>query len=87
MISKFYYSSIMLIALTGIGFGFLINPKDQELAFMHFQDRNFAKSFQIYERLWRQGDHSINVIMPLSKLYLKYGELNKASQIIEEGSV
>lgn len=58
-------------------------PRMEEKAYMHFRDMDFENSIKLYKKLWESGDRSHNVVTQLTQLYLQYGEVGKAIEIME----
>lgn len=80
---KSYYISIGFLVALSLGISFLMRPGERELGLMNMQDKKFEQALAIYEQRYQEGDHSVSVSLPLSKLYLQYGQINKAIAIME----
>lgn len=84
MYHKGYYYAIIALALLGLLTSYILRPSDQEVALMHFQDKYYDEAFNSYKELLQQGDMSVEVVMPLSTLYLQYGDVNNALTLMEK---
>ncbi|MEG3639156.1 tetratricopeptide repeat protein [Magnetococcus sp. PR-3] len=77
------YLLVGLLILLGLFGVYLLIPNQKELAYMTFKDKRFEQAKTIYEQELAQGDLTVTVVVPLSKLYLQYGEVNKAVDLLE----
>lgn len=82
MYREFYYA-IAVLAVLGISISFLLAPSKKELALMNLEDKNYERSFEQYKKLIDEGDMSVGVVMPLSRLYIQYGDIESAIALIE----
>jgi lipopolysaccharide biosynthesis regulator YciM/Flp pilus assembly protein TadD len=82
MVRVFYYGTF-IIALAGLVLGALVFPGDDEVAFLEYKDQNYSKAYVLYESQVKKGNYSLNVVTPLADLYLKYGEVEKAIDLLE----
>ncbi len=73
----------VLLGLSGVAAGVLLVPGGLELAEMQFRDENHREALAAFERRWESGDHSREVAVRLSDLYLRLSALDKASGILE----
>ena len=78
-----YYIGVALIALIGLGLSALMLPRDSEIALIQFKDKYFTDALSSYEKRLADGDWSLEVVKPLSDLYLQYGEIKKAIRLME----
>src|ERR1700729_1006551 len=74
---------ILLLTLSAVVIGFYIAPSHREVALMHMSDADFDEALKLYANLEDQGDDSIRVVMPLAKLYLHFGNTNKAVGLLQ----
>lgn len=72
------------LVITGLITSFFLIPSANELALLQFKDKKFADAKDMYETQIKNGDLSISVVIPLSKLYLQYGNINKAVDLMEK---
>jgi len=84
MTSRGFKIGVVSLAIMGILVSFLVKPRGYELAYMNLMDKSFSSSLEMYEKLWEKGDRAINVTIPLSDLYIQYGKVSKAIDILEE---
>ena len=82
MTRLFYYGTIIL-AVVGLGVSWLIFPGDDEVAFLQYKDKWYSKALVLYELQIEQGNYSAQVVSPLTDLYLKYGLIDKAVELME----
>jgi thioredoxin-like negative regulator of GroEL len=74
----------ILPLIMGVGFaGFYIAPGGREIALMRLEDNNFTKALDYYKMRQAQGDNSINVLAPLVKIHIHYGEIDKAIELMQ----
>ncbi len=78
-----YYIITLLLVAAGLTVGVLMKPTRTEIALMNLEDKNFQNALRKYKALIDAGDRSANVIIPLAELYIEYGRVENAIQIIE----
>ena len=81
---KAHFVFVALFVIAGVATGFLLVPRDKELALMFFKDKDFEAALQVYEDQLAAGDWSINVVVPLTQLYLQYGDVDTAAGLMEK---
>lgn len=59
-------------------------PRKSQLALMHMKDRQYDLARIEFEKQFDSGDLSVSVTIPLMKLYLHFGEISNAVQLIEQ---
>ncbi|MBI1206974.1 MAG: hypothetical protein GC191_06760 [Azospirillum sp.] len=74
----------LLILAGGIGFSLLLIPRQQELALMKLRDKEFDAARDAFEQRIAAGDRSGATIMPLTRLYLQTGEIDRAIALLED---
>ncbi|GEM_PF-1787307 len=74
---------VLLVIVLGLIGGYLVYPRPPELALMHYRNQQYTAARAEYENLLEKGDASANVVLPLSDLYLIYGEMDKAVKLME----
>lgn len=74
----------LVLGLSGAAAGVLLVPGGLELAEMKFRDENVREALAAFEKRWAEGDHSREVAVRLSDLYLRISELDKAAAILED---
>ncbi|WP_298375486.1 tetratricopeptide repeat protein [Azospirillum sp.] len=72
-----------LILAVGVGASLLLIPRGAELALQKFRDSDFESARTEYEERFANGDHSAATVMPLTKLHLADGEVDKAIALME----
>ncbi len=77
-----HYMVVMVVVLALLG-GYLAYPRSPELALMRYKNKQFTAARAEYENLLEQGNRSANVVVPLSELYLVYGEMDRAVELME----
>jgi tetratricopeptide (TPR) repeat protein len=77
---------LALLALSAaiIGVSLYLRPGDKEIALMELEDRNFKEAQQKFDTLQQQGDTSVNVVFPLSRIYQEQGDMKAAIAIMEK---
>lgn len=80
---SWYIASTTLFAL-GIAASVLLIPHSNELGLMFYRDKEFSRSLYIFEKQWEEGDHSAQVVVPLARLYLQYGQVDHAVELMED---
>ena len=50
---------------------------------MRLKDKDFVLARETYENRYASGDMSVAVVMPLARVYLYYGELDRALALLE----
>ena len=78
-----HYIVVFIIVACGLGVSVLLLPSSAEIALIRFKDKDFESARKSYESRLAAGDLSAAVVMPLSQLYLQYGEVNSAIQVME----
>lgn len=73
----------LVLGLAGAASGVLLVPGGLELAEMKFRDENVREALAAFEKRWAEGDHSREIAVRLSDLYLRISELDKAAAILE----
>lgn len=81
---KIHYLFIFILAGVGIALSVLLVPGKGELALIHFKDKEYEVARRSYEERLAVGDRSIDVVIPLTQLYLQFGEVDKAVHLMEE---
>ncbi len=77
------HAIVALVVALGLLGGYLVYPRPSELALMHYKNQQYTAARAEYENLLAKGDVSANVVLPLSDLYLIYGEMGKAVELME----
>ncbi len=77
------HAIVVLVVVLGLVGGYLVYPRPPELALMHYKNQQYTAARAEYENLLAKGDVSANVVLPLSDLYLIYGEMGKAVELME----
>ncbi|MGB0683619.1 MAG: tetratricopeptide repeat protein [Magnetovibrionaceae bacterium] len=78
------FFTIVACALLGFGVSLLIIPNQGELALMRFKDQDFEAALGDFEKQLAAGDWSVNVVIPLTQLYLQQGQVDRAAALMEE---
>lgn len=74
----------LLVLLFGIGISYLLIPRGAELALQKFRDQDYEAARDAYEQRYAAGDRSAATVMPLTKLYLSDGSVDRAIAVLEE---
>lgn len=74
---------VLLILLAGIGASLLLIPHSAELALQKFRDRDYDSARAVYEERYAAGDRSGATVMPLTRLTLAQGDVERAIDLTE----
>ncbi|MBP2310644.1 tetratricopeptide repeat protein [Azospirillum melinis] len=74
---------VLLILLAGIGASLLLIPHSAELALQKFRDRDYDSARDAYEQRYTAGDRSGATVMPLTRLTLAQGDVERAIELTE----
>ncbi|PGH55617.1 hypothetical protein CRT60_20270 [Azospirillum palustre] len=74
---------VLLILLAGIGASLLLIPHSAELALQKFRDRDYDSARDAYEQRYAAGDRSGATVMPLTRLTLAQGDVERAIELTE----
>ena len=81
---KFYFVVTALTA-AGIILGYLFFPNESDTALMYLESNRNIEAINRYKAYMRiSGDTSPNVIVPLSRVYLKLGRTNEAISLLRK---
>lgn len=81
---KFRYFAFYLIIAVGLASGYFLIPKKQELALLYLKSKQYPSARTIYETLLEKGDFSISTVIPLTQVYLRYGDIKSAVELMEQ---
>ncbi|CAO3357018.1 tetratricopeptide repeat protein [Azospirillum melinis] len=74
---------VLLILLAGVGASLLLIPHSAELALQKFRDRDYDSARDAYEQRYAAGDRSGATVMPLTRLTLAQGDVERAIELTE----
>lgn len=80
---KSYYIGIAFLVFLGLAISLVLRPGNYELGLMNLQEKRYEQALKSYEARYESGDRSSAVVVPLSKLYLEYGDIRTAITIME----
>ncbi|MFP5513582.1 MAG: tetratricopeptide repeat protein [Alphaproteobacteria bacterium] len=75
---------VLLVLLVGIGASLLLIPRGGELALQKFRDRDYDSARAVYEERYAAGDRGGATVMPLTRLSLAQGDVERAIALTEE---
>lgn len=75
--------AVLVMAVVAVGVSLLLIPGGHELALMKFRDRDFEEALPAYEKRYAEGDRSAATVMPLSRLHLQEGRVDRAIAVME----
>lgn len=78
------YIITFVICIIGLLIGYSMIPRGSEVALMHARDKDYDIALQNYEQQKASGDLSVATVGALARLYLQYGDIDKAIVILEE---
>jgi TolA-binding protein len=73
-----------LVAFFGIGLAIVLFPSEEERALMYIKDKEFSEALEIYEKLIQRGRLRPEPVKALTDLYVQYGEINRAIDLLEQ---
>ncbi|AWB07670.1 hypothetical protein A6A40_22040 (plasmid) [Azospirillum humicireducens] len=74
---------VLLVLLAGVGASLLLIPRGGELALQKFRDRDYDSARAVYEERYAAGDRGGATVMPLTRLSLAQGDLERAIALTE----
>lgn len=77
---------LVLVAFLGVAVAIVLFPTEEERALMYLKDKEFSEALDVYERMVQKGRLQPGPVKALSDLYIQYGEINKAIEILEQFS-
>src|SRR5437867_4240041 len=78
-----HYIVVIAVVLSGLGVSVLLFPRSSEIALLRFKDKDFESALKAYELRIAAGELNASVVMPLTQLYLQYGEVDSAIDLME----
>lgn len=75
---------VLLVLIAGIGASLLLIPRGGELALQKFRDRDYESARAVYEERYAAGDRGGATVMPLTRLSLAQGDVERAIALTEE---
>jgi hypothetical protein len=76
------YAVPALAAAAALAAGFALVPGAWENAYMNMRDRNYGAAQTALERKFQDGDRSRPTVFPLSELYVRAGQIDKAIEVL-----
>lgn len=73
----------VIIAAMGVAASFLLIPNQQDVDYLHKKDLEKSDNTKELEEKYRKGDHSWQVVEPLSRLTRMAGKPDKALKVME----
>lgn len=84
MIRNGYYIWVIIVTALGLALSYFIIPHSKEIALMKLENRHYEESLALYEKQWEEGNDSLSVVIPLSSIYLHFGDIDKAIILMEK---
>jgi Tfp pilus assembly protein PilF len=78
-----HYVVFALLVGLGLAASLLLITRRPEQALISYRDKNFDEALRRYEARLKSGDLSPAVVMPLSQLYLQFGNVDAAVALME----
>jgi tetratricopeptide (TPR) repeat protein len=78
-----HYVAFALLVGLGFAASLLLITRRPEQALISYRDKNFDEALRRYEARLETGDLSPAVVMPLSQLYLQFGNVDAAVALME----
>lgn len=74
---------IALLTAVIVGVAVLLIPQERDMAVLYYRDREFDEALARFQAELDKGDYSPSVVLPLANLYLQYGEVDAATDLME----
>ncbi|HYR84027.1 MAG TPA: tetratricopeptide repeat protein [Terriglobia bacterium] len=81
--TRIHYFVFAILLAAGLGLAALLVPGKGELALLQFKAREYEIARQSYEERLAAGNRSADVVLPLTQLYLQYGDVDKAVELMK----
>lgn len=77
------YIVILLLVAIGVGASLFMIPNQNEVALIQLKDKRYDEALKVYEQKLNEGALTIDVVSALTDLYLQYGNIDKAIDVME----
>lgn len=74
---------VVLVLVAGIAVSLLLIPRGSELALQRFRDQDYEPAMAAYQARFDAGDRSAGTVMPLTRLSLMEGGVERAIALME----
>ncbi len=74
---------LVVVVSVSLAFSWLLIPRDQELALMHYKARSYRDALAGFESAFFASDRRDALATPLTALYLRQGDLEGAVDVVE----
>jgi len=74
---------VAFIVVLSLGISLAFIPRNMELTLMHMKNREFKLARHEYAKQYSAGDRSVAVSSSLTDLYIYFGEINKAIEVLK----
>jgi len=71
-------------ALGALALSIAMFPRDKQVGLMTLKDHDFDTARTVYESRWNLGDRAASVAIPLTQIYLNFGDIDRAVAVMEE---
>lgn len=71
------------LTVAGLAGGYLLLPKDSDVAQMEVRDYNYSDPEALFERRFAEGDRSVDVVQQLVRIHTNTGDINRAIEVLE----
>ncbi len=78
-----HYLIVALVVCAGIALSVILIPSEGEIALIRFKDKDFESARTAYERRVNENGLSSELVVPLTQLYLQYGDVAQAIAVME----
>lgn len=75
--------AVAFIVILGLGISLAFIPRNTELTLMHMKNREFERVRFEFAKLFEAGNRSVSVSQSLANLYIYYGEINEAIEVLK----
>ncbi len=74
---------VAFIVILGLGISLAFIPRNMEMTLMHMKNLEFERARHEFAELFEAGDRSVSVSAPLTDLYIYFGEIDKAIEVLK----
>ena len=78
------YIVLAAVMACGLAGSFLLIPSEADLSLMYFRGHQYEEARRLYEKRLGAGDRSVDVVMPLSELYVQSGDVDRAVVLLRQ---
>jgi tetratricopeptide (TPR) repeat protein len=80
--NKLQYAVFLGLLALGLGGSMLLVPSQNQLGLLYFKARQNRQAKPILEQRLKQGEHTIDVVVPLADIYMQSGDVDRALALL-----